>query len=85
VTAPLKDAEDDCFAICTTASFAFDAPRTKEGFVNFYLSREGKLRLTIFDQALPNFGEISIDCIARPLNRAICEASRSAENRRTRC
>ena len=64
VTVPLKDAKDNRFAVCATASFAFDATRTKERFVNFNLSREGRLSLTIFDQALPDFCEISINRVA---------------------
>jgi len=64
VTVPLKDAKDDCFTVCAPASFPFDAACTKERFVNFNLSRKGRLSLTIFDQALPNFCEISINRVA---------------------
>jgi hypothetical protein len=70
VTVPLKDAEDDCFAISTTASFSFDATRSKKGFVNFNFSRKGRLCVAIFNQALPDFFEITIDRVANEAPRS---------------
>ena len=51
---PLKDAEDDRFAKSAPASFALDAFGTEERFVNFNLSRKGRLGVTVVDEAQPD-------------------------------
>jgi len=51
MTVPLKDAKDDRFAKCAAASFALDASGTKERFIDFNLSGEGRLVIAIIDQS----------------------------------
>lgn len=64
VTVPLKDAEDNHFTKCATASFAFNTSRTEERFVNFNLSRKWRLGIAIFDETLSDRCQISVDRIS---------------------
>lgn len=64
MTVPLKDAEDDRFTECSASSFSFDAPCTKERFVNFNLSKKWRLSIAIFDESLPDRLQISVDSVA---------------------
>lgn len=60
----LEDAEHGCLAECTSAPFALDALGAEIRFIDFDLAGKGRLRLTVFGNALTDTAQIPVDGVA---------------------
>ena len=65
---PLKDTENNRFAVSATPSFASNPFCSKKTFIYFYLSFERRFILTKFGDFLSHLLEISVYCVTIKVN-----------------